>query len=152
MKGLHEIWNSGNWEQYNISSRREWLIDLRHDIDEIQVKYPNVAFFHQCPLGMTYTFPDYNKNLQEYCETVKDIWANAVSNTDNNHVLDMFKASLKLFSIDGCSKGDGIHFNRKCFYSVLVTQWHLSWLRYLKIIDVINSNVNNDNKLYRLLT
>ena len=48
----------------------------------------------------------------------------------------MFKASLELFKVEGCSKGDGIHFNRKCVYSVLVTQWHLAWLKSLKIIDI----------------
>jgi len=144
--GLHEIWNGGDWEKYNTSSRHIWLTDLRHDIDNIQIKYPKVAFFHQCPLGMTYTFPDYNKNLEEYCNAVKDVWSN--SNTINNHVLDMFKASLKLFNINGCSKGDGIHFNRKCFYSVLITQWHLTWLKYMKIIDIID-DIKNPKKYLR---
>jgi len=55
----------------------------------------------------------------------------------------MFKASLELFKVEGCSKGDGIHFNRKCVYSVLVTQWHLAWLKSLKIIDITDHTKPN---------
>jgi hypothetical protein len=49
------------------------LVNLRHDIDVIQEKYPKVAFFHQVPLGMTYTYPNYNINLEEYGRMVKEV-------------------------------------------------------------------------------
>jgi len=71
---LHEIWNGGEWEKYNASSIHELLVDLRHDIDVIQKKHPKVAFFYQVPLGMTYTYPNYNINLEEYGRMVKEVY------------------------------------------------------------------------------
>jgi hypothetical protein len=54
----------------------------------------------------------------------------------NHRYMDLYNLTTALHQIPGCYRPDGIHFEARCVYQALVTQWDFNWLRSTGAIQV----------------
>lgn len=54
----------------------------------------------------------------------------------DHRYLDLYNISNAIHQAHGCYRPDGVHFEAKCAYQALITQWDFNWLRSIGALEV----------------
>ena len=89
------------------------------------------------PSHVWYGAPEYHGNFtEEHIGKIISMVKAALPTWQavNSRYLDVWNLTKALHTINRCSRPDGVHFEARCGYQIIVTQWDFNWLKYLGVI------------------